>query len=267
LENKTYKPVVYSDWCKAEYFPEFNWKTSIHIDSFCFADTTPYKVFLQIEPPCIRNIQDKLIQNKDFYDLILAWHPTVLGYCGNAMKFPFGGCWCQESDTSKKAFQASFLVSSKVLCAGHTIRQMTFDRLPETVGNIRIAKIKTPPKIDKRDALVPFQYSVVMENARLENWFTEKLIDCFMTKTIPIYWGAPNIAEYFNMGGILTFTSYEELFWHLQALTPAFYESRKAVIEDNYARASQYTNLYQRVHDAVMDAWNHPEKVGKWRVR
>jgi hypothetical protein len=28
--------------------------------------------------------------------------------------------------------------------------------------------------------------------------FTERLIDCLVTKTIPIYWGCPNISDFFD---------------------------------------------------------------------
>jgi hypothetical protein len=30
----------------------------------------------------------------------------------------------------------------------------------------------------------------------MENWVTEKIVDCVITGTVPIYWGAPNIGEY-----------------------------------------------------------------------
>ena len=53
--------------------------------------------------------------------------------------------------------------------------------------------------------LYPYQYSIVMENGRYPNWITEKLIDCLLSRTIPIYWGAPNVGEYFDRDGILTF--------------------------------------------------------------
>jgi hypothetical protein len=29
----------------------------------------------------------------------------------------------------------------------------------------------------------------------MDNWLTEKIIDCMLTGTVPIYWGAPNIHE------------------------------------------------------------------------
>ncbi|MES2779621.1 MAG: glycosyltransferase family 10 [Bacteroidota bacterium] len=51
---------------------------------------------------------------------------------------------------------------------------------------------------DKFDAIAPYKYSIVIENSSIEDYFTEKLIDCYLCNTMPIYFGCPNIAKYFN---------------------------------------------------------------------
>ena len=33
--------------------------------------------------------------------------------------------------------------------------------------------------------------------------FTEKLLDCMLCRTLPIYWGTPNIEEYFDVAGMI----------------------------------------------------------------
>lgn len=50
---------------------------------------------------------------------------------------------------------------------------------------------------DKKDALLPFKYSIAMENSAFPYYFTEKIGDCFACLTMPIYWGCPNIFEFF----------------------------------------------------------------------
>eukprot|EP00960_Hanusia_phi_P028820 747607-Hanusia_phi.AAC.5 len=42
---------------------------------------------------------------------------------------------------------------------------------------------------DKQVTLVPYMFSFAIENSRYDTYFTEKLIDCFITGTVPIYWG------------------------------------------------------------------------------
>lgn len=51
---------------------------------------------------------------------------------------------------------------------------------------------------DKFDALKDYKYSVAIENKSIPNYFSEKLIECFMTYTLPIYAGCTNIYEYFD---------------------------------------------------------------------
>lgn len=45
--------------------------------------------------------------------------------------------------------------------------------------------------------LYGYRYSLAFENSSHENYFTEKLIDCFLCWSKPIYWGCPNILKYF----------------------------------------------------------------------
>jgi hypothetical protein len=36
-----------------------------------------------------------------------------------------------------------------------------------------------------------------LENSQQENYWTEKLADAFLSWCVPIYWGCPNIYDYF----------------------------------------------------------------------
>ena len=78
-------------------------------------------------------------------------------------------------------------------------------------------------------------YSVAVESSNEPNYFTEKLIDCLITKTIPIYWGCPNISEYFD-------TSYwikpeNILMWEY---TEKYYYENLDKINTNFEKAKQY---------------------------
>ena len=39
-------------------------------------------------------------------------------------------------------------------------------------------------------------FSVIVKNERLPNYLTEKLIDCIVSKSIPLYFGYPNVGDY-----------------------------------------------------------------------
>jgi hypothetical protein len=50
---------------------------------------------------------------------------------------------------------------------------------------------------DKLDGLLPYHYSVAIENCSIPHYFTEKINDCFLSYTIPIYYGCTNLERYF----------------------------------------------------------------------
>lgn len=50
---------------------------------------------------------------------------------------------------------------------------------------------------DKRDVLDAYRYHIAIENCAIEDYWTEKLADPYLTLTFPIYHGCPNITDYF----------------------------------------------------------------------
>ncbi len=57
---------------------------------------------------------------------------------------------------------------------------------------------------DKFDALSSYKYSIAIENNVLNDYFTEKISECFLTETMPIYYGCPNIHEYYDTKSIIS---------------------------------------------------------------
>ncbi len=53
---------------------------------------------------------------------------------------------------------------------------------------------------DKWEGLAPFRFSLAIENSREPHYWTEKISDCFLARTVPLYDGAPNIGSYFPEG-------------------------------------------------------------------
>lgn len=49
----------------------------------------------------------------------------------------------------------------------------------------------------KRPMLASHRFAIAYENAKKQpGYITEKIFDCFFAGTVPIYWGAPNVAEH-----------------------------------------------------------------------
>ncbi len=77
---------------------------------------------------------------------------------------------------------------------------------------------------DKLDGLLPYRFSIAIENTSAPYYFTEKINDCFLTYTVPLYYGCKNVGKYFP----------EKSFIHLDINKPrqAINKIQK-VIEDN----------------------------------
>lgn len=52
--------------------------------------------------------------------------------------------------------------------------------------------------LNKKDALKDYKFSIAIENCIEEDYFTEKLTDCILTDTTPIYYGCPKINRFFS---------------------------------------------------------------------
>ncbi len=50
---------------------------------------------------------------------------------------------------------------------------------------------------DKWNGLAPYRYSLAVENTSGPDYWTEKIADCFLAWTVPIYYGCTNLEEYF----------------------------------------------------------------------
>jgi len=50
----------------------------------------------------------------------------------------------------------------------------------------------------KLAGLNPYVYTIVLENSQEQNYWTEKISDAYLSWCMPIYWGCPNISDFFE---------------------------------------------------------------------
>lgn len=53
------------------------------------------------------------------------------------------------------------------------------------------------PIEDKWDGLAQYRYSIAAENTSATDYWTEKVVDCFLSWTVPFYYGCENLEKYF----------------------------------------------------------------------
>ena len=90
----------------------------------------------------------------------------------------------------------SWVTSSSKGRAGHRLRMEFLDRLQQQV-QFDVWGRGFQPIDDKWDGLAPYRYGLAIENHSAPYYWTEKIVDCFLAWTMPIYYGCTNIYDYF----------------------------------------------------------------------
>ena len=88
--------------------------------------------------------------------------------------------------------------------------------------------------------LKDYAFSITLENWIQDNYFSEKIMDCFMLGTVPIYMGAKKILDYFDSEGIIIVNSINEIIQEVDNLSFEKYESMLPAIRENFNRAKKH---------------------------
>lgn len=96
----------------------------------------------------------------------------------------------------EKDADISVICSDKAMTSGHRRRLRFIDQLLRRYPMPRYGR-GYAEIADKWDGLARFRYSMAIENSCHPHYWTEKITDCFLAETVPVYWGAPNIGDYF----------------------------------------------------------------------
>lgn len=92
----------------------------------------------------------------------------------------------------------SVVITKKRTTAGHRARLDFVEKLVDRYGaEIDVFGRGFQEVEDKWDAIAPYKYHLVLENSCRNDYFTEKLADAFLGLAYPLYWGCPNLADYF----------------------------------------------------------------------
>ncbi|MGD9827250.1 MAG: glycosyltransferase [Hyphomicrobiaceae bacterium] len=96
----------------------------------------------------------------------------------------------------------SWVTSALTHLPGHRYRMEFLERLRTAEVPFDLFGRGFTPIEDKWDGIAPYRYSVAFENFRSATYFTEKLMDCFVGETLPLYYGCTSIADKFPDGAV-----------------------------------------------------------------
>ena len=106
----------------------------------------------------------------------------------------------------QKSKLLSAVVSNKTTTRGHRARLAFLQALKARFGDDFDWYGRGVRELgsQKLEGLERYKYHLVLENGSWPHYWTEKLADAYMANCMPIYWGAPNISEYFSPSSMIS---------------------------------------------------------------
>ena len=236
---------------------QFNKRVHVCFDNVLANSNADYNVLVQCEPPELYQRFAGMVKEAHAnFDLILTYDNRILEL-PNAYEFCPVGAWLDPNTLIlDKQDQISYLMSSKIYTNAHRLRFVIMRRFGhlQQLGDFDFLMHRSPPRVpDKSKFYVNAKFNIACENQIIPNMYTEKLLDCFATRTVPIYFGCTNLERYFDPRGVIQFWNIEQLEHIIATLTPADYDSRLPYIEENYQRARPFweQNAFQRIENVI----------------
>jgi len=194
-----------------------------------------------------------LESNISSYDLVLTYDKYLIDSFPNICEFiPADGLFVDtmsiDNDNVPKVKNISHIYSKKQDLIGHQLRHKIAKSLTgfDSYGNGTGKTLEY-----KSDALNDYRFSIIIENNQAENYFTEKILDCFACRTVPVYWGAPNIGEFFDLESIITFNTIEELESIIPILDENMYDRLFVSLQKNYQKALEYYDYDEIIYQVL----------------
>lgn len=198
------------------------------------------KIAWIMEPRSIyAGVYEWIEQNNKLFDFVLTYDRELIDKGENYLYYPHGRCWINDFDekSNSKTQLCSIFASSKQFTVGHRLRHEVIQTFPEITAfgdavNNRVEK--------KEEGMNDFMFSITIENAIIPGYWTEKIVDCFATKCIPIFYGDKSVCDFFDPEGIIFFESIDDLKRIIPTLSEDLYESKRDAIEYNFKTFENY---------------------------
>jgi hypothetical protein len=222
-----------------------------------------------LEEPKKGNTFSFAMNHKNRYTHLLTFHEELLETNEKARLFHCTNSWVTGYVPEQKKFCVSTVVGGKndPVMEGYAVRHNIWKlrkditipidfylsgnyKWPE--GDYANEKVLGASKTPLFDSM----FHISIENTSIKNYFSEKIIDCFQTKTVPIYYGCKNIGDFFNADGILIAKDAEDIIKICNSVNPKLYQKMLPAMEDNYQRSMKWLDHDQQIKDAVVQILN-----------
>jgi hypothetical protein len=242
-----------------------NYDVAIYTDTLCFnkpIDENKINFAWLIEPPVINGDNyNRIVENHSKFKKVFSYNLELKDKINNFEFLAHGGTWLRTEDIGlhEKTKNISFIYSDKQWNLGHRLRHNFANYLNQLGVNVDHYGSGSQNRIEfKGEALNNYRYSIVIENSITDTYFTEKILDCFLSGVIPIYWGTRKVSEYFNEDGIIFMPHSNEWGFEmdhtieiLKSLNEETYQSKILHVIDNFNKAQTYIHPENIINEYI----------------
>lgn len=192
----------------------------------------------------IENVKSNLDEILDTYENIFTYSDELLSLHPKFVFSPANGFWIESPKIHNKTKLISMICSSKY---GSELQNFRVNFANKNATKLDLYGEINNPIPNKELGLNDYMFSVCVENCDHNTYFTEKILDCFATGTIPVYKGTKNIINHFNPEGIIFLDEID-----INDLSEETYYEKMHHIEDNFMRVLKYNTLEDYIFDTYL---------------
>jgi len=249
-----------------------NKPVDIYIDKFTLEPVPPDSLRIIILQEPMREPLVSIVQKyRDKYTHLMTFQEDILDSNPKARLFHFPNTWIKGYQPKQKEFSVSTVVGGKKFMEGHALRhelwrnreRITIPKKFYLSGNaahshsfVRFDEADYTGQLvlgASKEPLFDSMFHVAIENCSIANYFSEKILDCFQTRTVPIYYGCTNIGEYFNKAGMFCVNNVERIIDTCNYLiNPIVYELMSPMIEENYLLSNKWCDQDEQLKNGII---------------
>lgn len=178
------------------------------------------------------------------YELIFTYSDELIKLNDKFVFCPANGHWIDKPGVFNKTKMLSMITSSK---SNSELQKFRVKFANDNKNKLDLFGSITTHIPKKEIGLNDYMFSVCIENCDYDTYFTEKILDCFATGTIPIYKGTKKIVNHFNPEGILFL---DDL--NIDNLTSDIYYSKVDAINENFDRVRELYVLEDFIYNKYL---------------
>ncbi len=186
---------------ECDYLLVLNNRMKVDTHALC----PPGHVWSLMQEPYYRGFTDWVVEKHDAFAKVFTHHRAAYGDDKHIPSQPALAWHVNKTydqliavEVPAKSKTLSWIVGDALDLPGHLQRWAFLEHLRKDPSlGIDLYGKKIRYIEDKWDGLAPYRYSLAAENTSGPDYWTEKIADCFLAWTIPLYWGCTNLEDYF----------------------------------------------------------------------